>query len=80
MRILPISALGRVAVALDAVALVVLVVLGIVGTPLIAVTVGAVLALVAVIRGERALLAWVALALIVVPLLLPVAEITGLIE
>lgn len=80
MRILPISALGRVAVALDAVALVVLVVLGIVGTPLIAVTAGAVLALVAVIRGERALLAWVALSLIVVPLLLPVAEITGLIE
>lgn len=80
MRILPVSGLARVAVALDAIAVIVLVAFGIVGLPLVAVVAGAVLALVAIVRGERALLAWVALGLLVTPLLLPIAEIAGWIE
>lgn len=80
MRVVPVSGLARIALALDALALLVLVAFRIVGLPLVAVVVGAVLALVAIIRGERALLAWVALGLLVTPLLLPVAEIAGWIE
>lgn len=80
MRILPTSTLGRTAVILDGVALLVLLALGVVGTPVIAVTVAAVLALVAIIGGDRAPLAWVALGLAALVLLLPIAELIGLIE
>lgn len=95
MRILPVSALARVAVVLSALGLAAYVLLLVLaeswlddqatpalgfGAPLLAMLVGAVLALVALRRGDRSLLTVVALvpgALVVLALL---AELTGVIE
>lgn len=94
MRILPTTRLARVALVIDAVAVAVYALslarvdsagaggraLGL-GIPLLAMLVGAVLALIAIMhRGERSLLAWVALIPGVLALLGLLAELTGLIE
>ncbi len=93
MSILPVTTLARVGLVIDAIAILIYVgVLVVVdslgdaramslGPPLLAMAVGSVLSLIAILRqGERALLAWLALVPGVLVVLALIAELTGLME